>query len=96
MNVKLPYVNSPVCGKKLEHYSKSQLNDAIRKNRKCISCSKRGINHPLFGKHHSDNTKNKLSLGKIGSKILILEKWFMIKWMCNVHGNKKETIYRSY
>lgn len=76
----------PRCKKELYYKDKYILNVAIKKNRICISCAKKGFkhtdeskmkiseafrgeNHPLYGTHRSDETKEKLRSANLGKKV---------------------------
>jgi group I intron endonuclease len=48
-------------GKKLSKETKKTISDTIKK-----SGSKKGENHPMFGKNHSDETRKQISDSKIG------------------------------
>jgi hypothetical protein len=53
--------NCPKCGKEIYHTTKHILNQSIKGNRICKSCSKMFTNNPNFNTHFSDERKNKIS-----------------------------------
>jgi hypothetical protein len=54
--------NCPVCNKELYYSSKDSLSNSIRRNGVCRSCSKKGKPTWILGKHHTEETKKKLSI----------------------------------
>ena len=53
--------NCPKCGKEIYHITKHILNQSIKGNRVCKTCSKLSINNPNFNTHFSDERKDKIS-----------------------------------
>lgn len=51
--------NCPKCGKELYYSDKYHLASAIKKNTLCITCSRTGDKNSFFGKHHSEESKDK-------------------------------------
>jgi len=51
----------PKCNKILTYSNKADLKRANKLSNNCKSCSKSGINHPLFGKKISEKTKQAMS-----------------------------------
>lgn len=67
--------NCPECKKEIVYKNKISFNRAIKMNKKCQHCCKIGINnfkfrkkHPMLGKNHSQETKNKIRDNNIGKK----------------------------
>lgn len=57
----------PICKKIITYSRKDGLNRAIKENRLCFKCSvPRGNNHYRFGKHCSEETKQKIRQSKFG------------------------------
>jgi hypothetical protein len=62
--------NCPVCGKSISYNRKDTMIRAIKQNRLCFNCNiPKGNKHYRFGKHCSEETKQKISKSKIGIPI---------------------------
>ena len=61
--------NCPICNKEMTYKSVYGYNIANEKKCKCMSCNNKGNNNPFYGKLHTNETKHKLSIQKIGVKL---------------------------
>ena len=58
--------NCPECGKEQSYAVKGSLTLAIKNNSQCSSCSKTSKNHPMYGKYHTKESKQKMSISATG------------------------------
>ena len=62
--------NCPTCGTPITYSRKDGMVRAIAKNRSCSACNvHRGASHYRYGKHCSEETKEKISQSKIGISV---------------------------
>jgi len=67
--MKVPYKrNCPNCNNMQYFTTKRGFDIAEKKNSLCASCAKIGKNHPMYGKHHSMQTKKRMRKHMMGNK----------------------------
>jgi len=58
----------PICSREISYSANREKIRAEKSNTKCKSCSKKGSNHPLYGKTRSEEAKRKTSESLKGKK----------------------------
>jgi hypothetical protein len=88
----------PVCAQKIIYNSRGAFYFANNHNSKCKKCyieSIRGYGNPFFGKHHTEETKNKIS--DFNSKERILSEEFIQKARENLSKvSNKKPVYKIW
>jgi len=94
--------NCPKCDNEIIHKGKQCRNNAYQSYKKLTLCKRcgyesvsksvSGINHPMYGKKHTEKTKkhwSKIRVGRKLSKDTILKLKGRIPWMKGKHWSKK-------
>ncbi len=58
--------NNPNCREEIFYTRKGNKNEAEKEDRNCISCAKKGKNHPMYGKTLPDEHRKKISKSQKG------------------------------
>jgi hypothetical protein len=84
--------NCPTCGTPITYSRKDGMIRATLMNRSCFNCSTpKGNNHYRFGKHCSEETKEKISISKLGVPVHTAEEKEKRrqKWLGNENPTKR-------
>jgi len=58
----------PCCDQKMIYKNKRSFNISVKKNRCCLSCSRRGENNPFYGKKHKQESIDKIKKTSLNSE----------------------------